>query len=491
VPTVTDTNPRVRYAATNGQTVFAVPFEFFDNSDVKVYQNGTLKTLTTHYTLTGAGVVGGGNCTLVTGAALDDDILIFRDLPVEKEAEFATSGPFSMASLNDLFSKLIMMIGQLEYLFNYRTLRLAVTDEEEQLDALPVLADRAGKIFSFDDDGHPAASIEAQDILDAAAALATAESSATAAAASATAAAGSATSAAASAVLADADADSASTSLADLLASGKVIRSGAGAPAGGLGNNGDFYIDSSAWNIYGPKAGGAWGSATSLVGPSGAGSGDMIAANNLSDVANAATAFTNIKQAATETATGVVELATTAEADTGTDTTRAITAAGLKSHVDAAVAALRNGVDGALDTLAEIATSLAGKLVAASNLSDVANAGTARTNLSAAARAQTDFISVLIDTPEDQDYQILQNIPYAITITKLTTITAAGTATVTGKIGTTALGGTANSATTSQQEQAHASANAMAIGDDFKLTLSSVSSCDRLTVVIEFTRTLA
>ena len=31
---------------------------------------------------------------------------------------------------------------------------------------------------------------------------------------------------------------------------------------------------------------------------------------------------------------GIVELATTAEADTGTDTTRAVTPAGLKSHVD-------------------------------------------------------------------------------------------------------------------------------------------------------------
>ena len=50
---------------------------------------------------------------------------------------------------------------------------------------------------------------------------------------------------------------------------------------------------------------------------------------------SAADAFGALKQAASASATGVVELATTAEADTGTDTTRAITAAGLKSHVDA------------------------------------------------------------------------------------------------------------------------------------------------------------
>lgn len=45
--------------------------------------------------------------------------------------------------------------------------------------------------------------------------------------------------------------------------------------------------------------------------------------------------FAAIKQAATEAATGVVELATTAEASAGTDTTRAVTAAGVEAHMTA------------------------------------------------------------------------------------------------------------------------------------------------------------
>jgi len=53
-------------------------------------------------------------------------------------------------------------------------------------------------------------------------------------------------------------------------ADGKTVRNGAGAPAGGLGSDGDFYIDTTADSIYGPKTTGAWGSATSLVGPAGA-----------------------------------------------------------------------------------------------------------------------------------------------------------------------------------------------------------------------------
>jgi len=47
------------------------------------------------------------------------------------------------------------------------------------------------------------------------------------------------------------------------------------------------------------------------------GGGDMLSANNLSDVGNAATAFGNIKQDATTSATGVVELATDGESASG------------------------------------------------------------------------------------------------------------------------------------------------------------------------------
>jgi hypothetical protein len=54
----------------------------------------------------------------------------------------------------------------------------------------------------------------------------------------------------------------------------------------------------------------------------------LLAANNLSDVGTASTAFANIKQAATTSATGVAELATSAETLTGTDTARVVTPKG-------------------------------------------------------------------------------------------------------------------------------------------------------------------
>lgn len=50
---------------------------------------------------------------------------------------------------------------------------------------------------------------------------------------------------------------------------GKTIRNGSGAPAAGLGVDGDFYIDTTNDLIYGPKTGGSWGTGTSIVGPAG------------------------------------------------------------------------------------------------------------------------------------------------------------------------------------------------------------------------------
>lgn len=49
--------------------------------------------------------------------------------------------------------------------------------------------------------------------------------------------------------------------------SGKTILSGSLIPDGSVGTDGDFYIKKPEWNIYGPRAGGLWGGATSLVGP--------------------------------------------------------------------------------------------------------------------------------------------------------------------------------------------------------------------------------
>lgn len=82
---------------------------------------------------------------------------------------------------------------------------------------------------------------------------------------------------------------------------GKTILNGTGAPAGGLGVDGDFYLDTATSGLYGPKTSGAWGSPTSLIGatgstglkgdtgdagpgvPSGGAAGQVLAKNSTTD----------------------------------------------------------------------------------------------------------------------------------------------------------------------------------------------------------------
>lgn len=50
---------------------------------------------------------------------------------------------------------------------------------------------------------------------------------------------------------------------------GSQIYAGAGAPAASLGNGGDYYLDQTADNLYGPKTSSGWGTPLSLKGTTG------------------------------------------------------------------------------------------------------------------------------------------------------------------------------------------------------------------------------
>ena len=119
--TISDATPRVQYTATAGQTAFAVNFEFFANADLKVYNGSTLLTYAaspsgaTQYSVTGAGVSGGGSITLGSpGATVDDTITIYRDMSIARSKDFPTSGAFQVDSLNEELDKLTAMIQQVE-----------------------------------------------------------------------------------------------------------------------------------------------------------------------------------------------------------------------------------------------------------------------------------------------------------------------------------------------------------------------------------------
>jgi hypothetical protein len=71
---------------------------------------------------------------------------------------------------------------------------------------------------------------------------------------------------------------------------GVVVLSGAGAPAPGLGADGDYYLDAAGRAIYGPKSGGGWGSAWALSGPP----GSETAYSTTTQQSTASTAFEDV-----------------------------------------------------------------------------------------------------------------------------------------------------------------------------------------------------
>ena len=108
-----------------------------------------------------------------------------------------------------------------------------------------------------------------------------------------------------------------------------------------------------------------------------------------------------------------------------------------------------------------------------------------------AAAGQTDTLSIVVARPKNGDTVILRPFATGATITEVRTKSSAGTCTLTVKINSTALGGTANSVSTTETAQAHSSSNVAGADDNLTLTVSSNSGCVDMSVTITYTTTLA
>ena len=90
-----DNSPRVDYAATTPQTVFAIPFEFFENDEVVAYVDGVLQTLDVNYSISG-GDGATGTLTL-TVAAENENVILYRRIPLERQTDFQTGNDINRA----------------------------------------------------------------------------------------------------------------------------------------------------------------------------------------------------------------------------------------------------------------------------------------------------------------------------------------------------------------------------------------------------------
>jgi len=154
--TISSVTNRVSYLGNGVTTSFSFPYSVLLAGDLKVYQNGVLKTLTTHYTLSGtAPYTGGTNVQFVVAPPADDEIVILRDPPITQLTDPVENDPLPVeAALETPLDKLTMIAQRLSDRMD-RSVRLPDGEAGSPNMEVPALETRANKVFVFSATGTP------------------------------------------------------------------------------------------------------------------------------------------------------------------------------------------------------------------------------------------------------------------------------------------------------------------------------------------------
>jgi hypothetical protein len=146
---ISNNNPRVSYAVAQGatQTSFTVNFEFFENADLNVYVDGTKKSLTTHYTVSGGSGSTGTVTMSVTGATGGSTVVITRDTTIERTTDFSAGADINRAALNTQLDTITAMVADIE---DQASRAVQVSDHETAPSLeLPSIDSRKGTVMGF------------------------------------------------------------------------------------------------------------------------------------------------------------------------------------------------------------------------------------------------------------------------------------------------------------------------------------------------------
>ena len=151
---------RVVYTGSAGVGPYAFTFNVLEQTDVAVYFNDVLLTLTTDYTVTVSAVDGTGSVTIVVGTNVpttpdaDDRITIVGARSIERVTDFVTGGDLFANTLNEELDSQTIFVQQVAE-DTARALRAPVTDPTTIDMTLPINTVRANKTLAFDADGNP------------------------------------------------------------------------------------------------------------------------------------------------------------------------------------------------------------------------------------------------------------------------------------------------------------------------------------------------
>lgn len=114
----TETN-RTSFSGNDVTTAFAVSFQFFADADLRVILVNdttgveTVQTITTHYTVSGAGT-GSGTVTMVTAPITGETLVIIRDADYSQELDLVNNDTLDAEELEDQLDKIVIQVLQLK-----------------------------------------------------------------------------------------------------------------------------------------------------------------------------------------------------------------------------------------------------------------------------------------------------------------------------------------------------------------------------------------
>jgi hypothetical protein len=154
--TLSSTANRTVTSGNGSTTAFTFPYLFFADDDLtvilKVDSTGveTTKTITTHFTVVGAGVVAGGTVTMNTPPASGETLVILREEQFTQGLDLVENDPFPSDSVEQQLDTLTMLLQQLNERVG-RALYIPVSDASGASTALP--APDTSKVLAWDATG--------------------------------------------------------------------------------------------------------------------------------------------------------------------------------------------------------------------------------------------------------------------------------------------------------------------------------------------------
>ena len=158
--TISSTTVKNSYSGNGSTTAFAYTFKIFANTDLQVIIRSstgteTVKTLTTHYTVSGVGDASGGNVTFTSGniPASGETVVIRRAVPQTQAIDYIANDPFPAESHEEGLDRATMTTQQMQEELD-RSFKVSRTNTITSSEFTDSATDRASKALGFDSDGN-------------------------------------------------------------------------------------------------------------------------------------------------------------------------------------------------------------------------------------------------------------------------------------------------------------------------------------------------